>query len=250
MNKSHGLIAAALALIATMNTPAQSTNGTLNADRLHWQVTQSGELSYLVYLPKDYSATNSRRWPLMLFLHGAGERGTNVQRVAVHGPLKLVKQGREFPFIIVAPQCPEKELWQNEPLLQLLDHVTEKFAVDTRRIYLTGISMGGYGAWRLGLQHPEKFAALVPVCGGGNAIDVILGSGDKGDSFQSLPVWAFHGAKDDVVPLDESARVVNLLKKRGVKEVKFTVYPEASHDAWTETYLNPELYKWLAEQSR
>ena len=161
-----------------------------------------------------------------------------------------MKQGREFPFIIIAPQCPEKELWQSEPLLQLLDHVSEKYAVDTKRIYLTGLSMGGYGAWQLGLRHPDRFAALVPVCGGGNAIEVILGPGDKGDAFKSLPIWAFHGAKDDVVPLDESARLVNGLKKQGLKDVRLTVYPEAQHDSWSETYQNPELYEWLAKQSR
>ena len=239
-----------LALLAPMNTPAQSTNGPLTADRLHWKITQSGELPYLIYLPKNYSATNGQRWPLMLFLHGAGERGTDVQRAGIHGPMKLVKQGREFPFIIIAPQCPEKQLWQSEPLLQLLEHVAEKFAVDPKRIYLTGLSMGGYGAWQLGLRHPEKFAALVPVCGGGNAIEALLGPGDKGDALKNLPIWAFHGAKDDVVPVSESERIVNELKKRGVREVKLTVYPEAKHDSWSETYQNPELYQWLAKQSR
>lgn len=251
MNRSPFLIlAATITLMATMNTPAQPTNRPLLADKLQWKVTQAGELSYLIYLPKDYSATNGQHWPLMLFLHGSGERGTDVQRAAIHGPLKLVREGREFPFIIIAPQCPEKELWQSEPLMQLLDRVAEKYAVDTKRIYLTGLSMGGYGAWALGLRHPEKFAALVPICGGANAIDAILGPGDKGAAFQSLPIWAFHGAKDDVVPLDESERIVNELKKRGVRDIRLTVYPEAKHDSWSETYQNPELYEWLARQSR
>ena len=244
------MLAATITLMATMNTPAQSTNRPLLADKLRWKVTSSGELSYLIYLPKDYSATNGQRWPLMLFLHGAGERGTDLQRAGIHGPLKLVREGREFPLIIIAPQCPEKELWQSEPLMQLLDRVTDKYAVDTKRIYLTGLSMGGYGAWSLGLRHPEKFAALVPICGGANAIDAILGPGDKGAAFQSLPIWAFHGAKDDVVPLDESERIVNELKKRGVRDIKLTVYPEAKHDSWSETYQNPELHEWLARQSR
>lgn len=233
-----------------MNTSAQPTNGPLLADKLQWKTTSSGELPYLIYLPKDYSATNGQRWPLMLFLHGSGERGTDVQRAAIHGPLKLVRAGREFPFIVIAPQCPEKELWQNEPLMQLLDGVTDKYAVDTKRIYLTGLSMGGYGAWSLGLRHPEKFAALVPICGGANAIDAIVGPGDKGAAFQSLPIWAFHGAQDDVVPQDESERIVNELKKRGVRDIKLTVYPEAKHDSWSEAYQNPELYEWLARQSR
>ena len=153
MNRILGLIiTVTLAGLSTMNTPAQSAKVVLNTGKLPWKIAQSGELSYLVYLPKDYSATNGQRWPLMLFLHGAGERGSDVQRAGIHGPIKLVKQGREFPFIIIAPQCPEKQIWQSEPLLQLLDHVTEKFAVDPKRIYLTGLSMGGYGTWQLGLD--------------------------------------------------------------------------------------------------
>ncbi len=244
------IIASTLPLITPMNTPGQPTNTPLLTDKLHWNVTQSGELPYLIYLPKNYSATNGQRWPLMLFLHGSGERGSDLQRAGIHGPLKLVREGREFPFIIVAPQCPANELWQSEPLVQLLDRVAEKYAVDTKRICLTGLSMGGYGAWALGLRHPEKFAALVPICGGANAIDAILGPGDKGAAFQSLPIWAFHGAKDDVVPLDESERIVNELKKRGVRDVRLTVYPEAKHDSWSATYENPELYEWLAKQSR
>ncbi len=122
--------------------------------------------------------------------------------------------------------------------------------MDTNRVYLTGMSMGGYGTWRLGLTHPEKFAALVPICGGGNLIDAILGPGDKGATWKNLPIWAFHGAKDAVVPLDESERMVKALKKYGVKEVKLTVYPEANHNSWTETYNNPGLYEWLLSHAR
>lgn len=243
-------LALAASFSTAMKTAAESFRAGIKSDTYHWKISEEGDLRYLVYLPPDYSATNGQHWPLMLFLHGSGERGTDLQRAGIHGPIKLVKQGREFPFIIIAPQCPEKELWQSEPLLQLLDHVSEKYAVDTKRIYLTGLSMGGYGAWQLGLRHPDRFAALVPVCGGGNAIEVILGPGDKGDAFKSLPIWAFHGAKDDVVPLDESARLVNGLKKQGLKDVRLTVYPEAQHDSWSETYQNPELYEWLAKQSR
>ena len=233
-----------------MKAKSQSNNATLKADQLAWKVTLEDNLHYLYYLPKDYPGTNGQQWPLLLFLHGAGERGTNLQLTAFHGPLKRVQQGQDFPFLIVAPQCATGRLWQNEPLLQLLQHVEEKFPVDAKRVYLTGISMGGYGTWQLGLQHPEKFAALVPICGGGNMIDVILGTRDKGETMLRLPIWAFHGAKDSVVPPAESERLVNQLKKLGVKEVKLTVYPEADHDSWTETYQNPELYKWLSKQSR
>jgi predicted peptidase len=186
----------------------------------------------------------------MLFLHGAGERGTNLQRVTIHGPPKLVKEGRSFPFIVIAPQCPEGERWQTDSLLKLLEHVMAENRVDPGRVYLTGLSMGGYGTWKLALAYPEKFAAIVPICGGGDYIDALLANRTKAAALRNLPVWAFHGAKDNVVPLDESERMVNALKKAGVKDVRLTVYPEATHDSWTETYNNPELYEWLLKQER
>lgn len=245
------LAALAVSCCFIMQTNAQTTNAPLPSDSFKWTIRSTGELKYLLYLPKEYSAKKkSDRWPLMLFLHGAGERGTDVQRAAVHGPMSLVRKGTNFPFIIVAPICPAGEQWQNEPLLQLLNRVEKKYAVDTNRVYLTGISMGGYGTWKLGLARPERFAALVPICGGGSLIDIILGTRDKTDAFKTLPIWAFHGAKDDVVPLDESERMVKLLKKLGVKDVQLTVYPEAMHNSWTETYNNPKVYEWLLQQSK
>jgi predicted peptidase len=135
-------------------------------------------------------------------------------------------------------------------LLALLDEIAAKYAVDTNRVYLTGLSMGGYGTWALGLTYPERFAAIVPICGGGQMIGVILSSRDKGAALKSLGVWAFHGGKDPVVPLEESQRMVDALKKAGVPDVKLTVYPEAGHDSWTETYKNPELYEWLLKHER
>jgi predicted peptidase len=134
--------------------------------------------------------------------------------------------------------------------LALLNEITRKYRVDLSRIYLTGLSMGGYGTWDLGLSYPEKFAAIVPICGGGHYITMLLASREKPHALQTLPVWAFHGAKDPVVPLSESQRMVDFLKKAGVKEVKLTVYPDAEHNSWAETYDNPELYKWLLDHKR
>jgi len=224
----------------TMQTPRQ----------LKVKKSQASKLSYLLFLPKEYAARSNNRWPLILFLHGAGERGTDVWKVATHGPPKNVARNPDFPFIIVSPQCPEGEAWSNHLLLALLDEITRKYAVDPSRIYLTGLSMGGYGTWNLGLTHPEKFAAIVPICGGGELITVILSSRDKARELKTLGIWAFHGGKDPVVPLEESQRMVDALKKAGVREVKLTVYPEVTHDSWTETYNNPELYEWLLEHHR
>jgi predicted peptidase len=186
-------------------------------------------------------------------LHGSGERGTNIWKVATHGPPKNVVEHPEFPFIVVSPQCPDGQIWTNDVLLALLEEITKQYAVDTNRVYLTGLSMGGYGTWNLGLTYPEKFAAIAPICGGGELITLLLATQEpvKAAALKSLGVWAFHGAKDPVVPLAESQRMVDFLKQRaGVPEVKFTVYPEAHHDAWTETYKNPELYDWFLKHER
>jgi predicted peptidase len=212
--------------------------------------TQTRALKYLLFLPKDYNAKSSTRWPLILFLHGVGERGADVRKVAIHGPPHYVADHPEFPFILVSPQCPVGEHWSNEILLALLDEVTRTYAVDPRRIYLTGLSMGGYGAWELGLSYPEKFAALAPICGGGQLVTVMLSSRDKPQALKTLPVWVFHGAKDPVVPLEESQRMVDALKKVGVKEVKFTNYPDTGHNSWTKAYDDLELYSWFLNQER
>ncbi len=250
--KTPVLIAALSAtFILTMQMPAQPTNAPLSSASFKWQSQRGGELKYLLYLPPDYAAKKDERWPLMLFLHGAGERGTDVQRVAIHGPMSLVKKGTNFPFIIVAPQCPDNQRWDTEALLQLLEHITAQHAVDTNRIYVTGLSMGGYGTWSLGLKYPEKFAAIAPICGGGNIIDMVLAGPEHEAALRALPIWAFHGAKDPVVPLVESERMVDFLKTRAKHpDVKLTVYPEADHNSWTQTYDNPKFYEWLLAQRR
>src|SRR5262245_53750329 len=143
------------------------------------KITSNVSADYLLFLPKGYEAKGRKRWPLMLFLHGAGERGTNLSKVTVHGPPKIVKNRPDFPFILVSPQCPEGEVWSNDTLLALLDEVIRKHKVDTNRIYLTGLSMGGYGTWSLGIRYPDGFAAIAPICGGGETISVLLAGRQK-----------------------------------------------------------------------
>jgi predicted peptidase len=250
------LLLTAAALLALTAQPLAQDAATSNPPNpqmvklLRFNGTQSINLSYLLYLPKGYDAKAEKRWPMILFLHGAGERGSDVWKVATHGPPKNVKTHPDFPFIVVSPQCPEDETWSREALLKLLDDVTAKYAVDTNRIYLTGLSMGGYGTWDLGLSYPERFAAIVPICGGGQIISVLLAGPVHGPALKTLGVWAFHGGKDPVVPVVESQRMVDALKKAGVKDVQLTVYPEAGHDSWTEAYNNPGLYEWLLKHSR
>jgi predicted peptidase len=220
------------------------------ARQFAFKQTERAKLKYLLFLPQDYVQNREKRWPMILFLHGAGERGDDVWKVATHGPPKYVKDHPDFPFIVVSPQCLENQVWSKDVLLGLLDDITRRYAVDTNRIYVTGLSMGGYGTWDLGFSYPEKFAAIAPVCGGGETISVIVAAGEKAQALKTLGVWAFHGGKDPVVPLQESERLVNLLKHHGAQEAKLTIYPEAGHDVWTETYGNPELYQWLLKHQR
>jgi predicted peptidase len=195
------------------------------------------KMGYLLFLPQTYDKTD-QKWPLILFLHGGGETGTELAKVKIHGPPKIVETKKDFPFIVVSPQSPGRG-WSAESLGALLDEVVSKYKVDQSRIYLTGLSMGGGGTWALAAAAPERFAAIVPICGRGNPANV--------QRLKNLPIWVFHGAKDKTVPLTLSETMVNALKEAGAKEVKFTVYPEAGHDSWTVTYNNPELYTWLLE---
>ncbi len=215
--------------------------------KLRRKITRTAEANYLLFLPKDYQPRGEKRWPMILFLHGAGERGTNLSKVAVHGPPKIVTSKPELPFVVVSPQCPNGQTWSDDVLLALLEEVTKKYKVDQSRIYLTGLSMGGFGTWSLGLRHPDRFAALAPICGGGTILSALLPDDEIKARLKTLPIWVFHGAKDPVVKLEESERLVNALKRAG-NNAKLTVYPEANHDSWTETYNNPVLYDWFLQQ--
>lgn len=208
------------------------------------------DVKFLLYLPKEHAAKPKKKWPLIMFLHGAGERGDNLDRVKVHGPPKLVEQGKAMEFIIVSPQCPRETIWNDELLITLLNDVVKRYHADETRLYLTGLSMGGYGTWSLGLTHCDRFAAIAPICGGGDFIKAYNAGGAKGKALRTLGIWAFHGAKDTVVPLAESERMVTSIKKFGHPGPKLTVYPEARHDSWTKTYANPELYKWFLQHQR
>ena len=255
MNLLHPikLISAVLVTFALAGVNARTANAPddmQTPQKFSRKISQTVQASYLLYLPKDYSPRGNKKWPLVLFLHGAGERGTNLTAVAVHGPPKLAKQKKNFPFIIVSPQCPNGEIWSNDVLLNLLDDVMARHRVDPSRIYLTGLSMGGYGTWSLVSEHPEKFAAAAPICGGGEPIRFLLAEGARKEALKSLPVWVFHGAKDPVVKLEESERMVNALKKLGNTDVQLTVYPEAGHDSWTEAYNNEKLYEWFLQHER
>ncbi len=196
---------------------------------------------YAVNMP-DGQAPAGGKWPLLIFLHGMGERGDDLKRVAVNGPLKEIAMGRALPFIVVAPQCPGNEWWGPQKLNEMLDDVLAKYPeADPDRVYLTGLSMGGFGTWAWSVYNPERFAAIAPICGGGDPLDV--------ERIKDMPTWIFHGAKDSAVRIEESYRMVEALRKTSGR-VRFTLYPNAGHDSWTDTYGNPAFYEWLLQQRR
>ncbi|MWV47373.1 prolyl oligopeptidase family serine peptidase [Paenibacillus sp. HJL G12] len=212
------------------------------AYRLEKEITKKVSMDYLLHLPEGYDRDGDQTWPVILFLHGSGERGSNVELVKAHGVPHIVDQDPAFPFIVISPQCPDHSDWnaEKEAVMAALDEVMHTYQADPTRVYLTGLSMGGYGTWQLAAEHPGRFAAAVPVCGGGNP--------SRADTLKETPIWAFHGAKDDVVPLSESEVMTQAVQAVG-GDVKLTIYPEADHNSWTETYDNQKVYDWLLEHS-
>ncbi len=204
----------------------------------------AASLDYWLYLPKGYS--NRKSFPLVIFLHGAGERG-GLERVKLQGLPRLIDEGQHYPFIMAAPACPLNEWWQSylHTLNSLLDSLLANYAIDAQRVYLTGLSMGGSGTWHWAMHNPERFAAIAPICGFG--VSLLQPEGWEA-RLASVPIWAFHGAKDKVVKPIESRKLVRAARKAG-GEVKFTLYDNADHNAWDETYSNSELYRWLLSHS-
>ena len=193
-------------------------------------VTRRVGYHYLLYEPAERKSLA----PMLVFLHGSGERGNDLALVCRHGPPGLVARGQDFPFFILSPQCPRRSVWEPDSLDALLDHLLTTLPVDKNKIWLTGISMGGYGTWDWGTASPERFAALVPICGAGRPFLAA-------ERLRTMPIWAFHGGRDKVVPLRAHEETIKSIQSAGGNP-KFTVYPTAGHDSWTETFRNPELY--------
>jgi predicted peptidase len=200
-------------------------------------------LGFLLHVPAGPPPDDEAGWPLLLYLHGAGERGSDPEELKQQGVPRLIEERGDFPFVTLAPQCPEGEAWYRyrRAVLALLDELVERQPVDRSRVYLTGNSMGGYGTWGLAARHPDRFAAIAPICGGGLRTDGFPG---KVKALREVPVWAFHGALDTAVLPAESQRLVDALRAEG-GEVRFTLYPDLGHDSWTRTYADPALYAWL-----
>jgi dienelactone hydrolase len=199
------------------------------------------ETKYLLYLPNGYNDDSSKKWPLVIFLHGSGESGRDIDSVKKHGPPQSVEKGKQFPFILVSPQSEVPNGWDIDNLYKLLQYIKKTQRVDNDRVYLTGLSMGGFGTWAMAMKYPEQFAAILPVCGGGDT--------SAAWKLRNIPTWCFHGAKDDVVPPLSSMNMVNA-ERHYNPSVKFTLYPEANHNSWDATYNNDSIYNWMLSQKK
>lgn len=216
-------------------------------------------LPYRLLKPDNYDP--KQIYPLVLFLHGAGERGTDNEKQLVHGVAGFASAENrvKYPCFLMAPQCPSAARWvevdwsadshkqpeqPSEPMqltLELLDALSKEFSIDSKRIYVTGLSMGGYGTWDIIGRRPDCFAAAAPVCGGGDETQAAR--------IAKLPIWAFHGAKDGVVKPARSRNMIDALKKAG-GDPKYTEYPTIGHNAWTPAYQDPEMFRWLFAQKK
>jgi predicted peptidase len=197
---------------------------------------------YSVYVPREYDP--AKQWPVILFLHGMGQRGSDgLNQTDVGLPSAIRKNPDRFPCLVVMPQCRDDRFWDEDAARaeQALKQTMAQYNVDPDRLYLTGLSMGGYGTWIYGARKTDVFAALMPVCGGGRVEDA--------PQLSRLPIWAFHGAEDEVVPVKETRVMVDAVAEAG-GEIRYTEYPEVGHNCWDEAYNDPKAIRWLLEQRR
>ena len=216
-------------------------------DRVEAEIdNKTKSLDYLIALPKGYDPNDKQgdAVPLMLFLHGAGERGKDLDKLKKHGPPKMVEKGHDFGAIVVSPQCPADTWWtaHTEILSALLDKIEREHNVDKDRIYVTGLSMGGYGTFALAAKEPERFAAAVPICGGGTP--------KQAKALTKLPMWVFHGDADKVIDVSESTRMVKLINEHDGENAKLTIYKGVGHNSWDRAYGDKAMWKWMFEQKR
>ena len=218
--------------------------------------------AYQVYVPSDW--TPEKSWPVILFLHGLGESGSDGARQLRLGLPARIREISDFPALVVLPQCP-RGAWWGEPEMEsvtfgALEAAVKEFRGDRQRIYLTGLSMGGYGAWAFGYKYPERFAAVVPVCGGVSSRGSFTVPpwhplerapedpyAETARALKDVPVWAFHGAADPRVPVSESRKLTEALEAVG-GHVRYTEYPGVGHDSWNRAYWEKELLPWLLSQ--
>ena len=200
------------------------------------------EFNYLLTLPKEYKETGEPS-PMIVFLHGGGERGENYELLKRHGPPMMVKNGEDFPFVVLSPQCPRGHRWTHLliQVKELIDNLVAEHNIDKNRIYLTGMSLGGYGTWNLAMTYPSFFAAIAPMaCNGGMK--------DEASRIIDMPIWAFQGEKDG---FELQQEMIDKVKRDSKTDVRYTMYPETDHEGtWVKAYKTPELYEWFLSHKR
>jgi predicted peptidase len=222
-----------IAFLFSLNSFAQSdVNG-----KMKTEIVEKHELGYALHIP----ANTKEKKPLIIFLHGSGEKGTDIEKVKVHGPFKYLKN-HQLDAYVLAPQCPENEEWNNEVLYRLILKIQKENNIDSNRIYLTGLSLGGWGTWNLAFAHPDMFAAIVPISGFVDLIQL-----EEACKIATIPTRVFHGLLDDVVNVDYAIAIYKELKKCNGK-VELTIFDDAGHDSWSKVYDNQEIYDWMFKQ--
>lgn len=223
-----------IALLISLFSFAQSeTNG-----KIKTVVMTHYELGYALHKP----ANTKEKKPLIVFISGDGEKGTDIEKVKIHGPLKYLKT-HALDAYVLAPQCKEDENWSIESIYELILKIQKENKIDSNRIYVTGLSSGGWAAWNLALSYPDKFAALVPISGFVDLIEL-----ESACKIAHIPTRIFHGLLDDVVKVDYAITIYKELKKCNAKDVQLTIFDDAGHDSWTRVYDNPEIYDWMFKQ--
>jgi predicted peptidase len=208
-------------------------------------ITKTVTAGYALYLPDGYDPKAKKRWPLIIFLHGIGDRGDDLSKLtdSKWSPLAHAKQTQGFPFIVAAPQSPgDASRWTSDIPIACLDEVLHKYRVDADRVYLTGVSMGGAGAWRFAIDYPQRFAALAVVSGSGYP--------EEAEKVAHMPIRVYQGAIDKVVPIQKAQEMVDAVKAQGSKTVEMIIYPDMGHEAWEKAYADPALYDWFLSNKR
>ena len=232
------IILSSLAMLALADDPAPGKQVEQKVD-----LGDDHSYDFLLYLPEDYEPTKPHAF--MLFLHGRGESNGPLSIVKKWGPPRLVDGGQKLPYIIASPQCPRKSFWsqagEQAKLDKFLAHLQEKYAIDEGRMYLTGLSMGGFGSWTLAANHPDKFAAVLPVCGRGNPADA--------EKLKDIPIWAWHGLADSVVKPAGTEDMVKAIREAGGEKLIYTSLEGIGHNSWSAAYSTPQIYQWFNKHS-
>ena len=217
-----------------LNTTAQE----IKAD-FKKEIKKEQKISYIL----DYPENGKGKVPLMVFLHGSGERGDNLNLVKAHSPFTYKNLFPE-PVAILAPQCPKDVWWDTEAVYYLIKEIQQKYQIDDSRIMLTGLSMGGWGTLKLAMEHPELFSAVVAVC---PPVDRLMKV--RAAQYKDLPMKIFHGGNDDIVSPMNSIEIYQEIKKVN-KNIELTIFPDDNHNSWDSTYSNPKLYEWMLAQKK